>query len=561
MDINNQMRNNIQWLIQGISWDLLKEILDSMGTGKNCEVIRSDYRKKLLKYTHNQESFYIKQYRTKNSLDALKSVFSASKARREWDKSHLILKNHLLTAELVAVGEKRCFGMQKESYIISRTIPGSIPLKERLVNTQQLSAEYRQINKNLLLRKFISYVKMVHAHGFFHSELHAENILVGQNDYIFYLIDVGRVKLRKRLPEPWKIYDLARFFYSVLDICTNNEIAELIDNYASNTLSSKDKKIFHKLVFEGIYKIKRRLWKGRTNKCLKDNAVFKTCTYGRYTINMRREWDVDTLVDLINKHNLSFRIKSDNVIKSSPKTGLTRVPVSNEKTKSVCIKEYRYPSFLKRFLRSFISSPARKAWFASHGLLSLNFLTPRPIALFEEKGFGILKKSFIIMEDISACLPCNQYISKRFNYPLDRITAGKKRSFVSSLAKSFKQLHDLSIYHGDLKESNVMVGELPGTWELFYIDLDRVYFNKNITLKKKIKNLSQLNASLPNYITYTDRLRFYRTYAGVKTLNVEDKRILKSIIQLSIQRNAHMDTQTISYSDKNVNYISQRRKI
>ena len=51
------------------------------------------------------------------------------------------------------------FWMLKESYIISRTIPDSIPLKERLVNTQQLSAEYRQINKNTLLRKFISYIK------------------------------------------------------------------------------------------------------------------------------------------------------------------------------------------------------------------------------------------------------------------------------------------------------------------------------------------------------------------------------------------------------------------
>ena len=85
---------------------------------------------------------------------------------------------------------------------------------------------------------------MVHEHGFFHGELHAENILVGQNDYTFYLIDVGRIKFRKRLPEPWKIYDLARFFYSVLDICTNNEMAELIDNYASNTLTTKDKKSF-----------------------------------------------------------------------------------------------------------------------------------------------------------------------------------------------------------------------------------------------------------------------------------------------------------------------------
>lgn len=534
--MNKYIKNNIRWSIKGTPSGALKELLSSLEYNKNLETVRRSSFKKVLKYTYNQESFYIKQYTVKNNLEAIKSLVSISKAKREWNKGNLLLKNNLLTAEPVAAGEKRCFGMLKESYIISRTIPGSMPLKERLVDTQQLSAEYRPINKNTLLRKFISFIKMIHEHGFFHGELHAENILVDKNDYTFYLIDVGRIKFRKRLPESRKIYDLARFFYSVLDICANNEIAELIDNYISNTLTAKDKEIFHKSVFDEIYKIKRRLWNGRTKKCLKDNTVFKITTYGRYTINMRREWDVNMLVDLINEHILSFKKKSDNVIKSSLKTGVTRVRVSNEKTKSVCIKEYRYPSFLKRFLRSFISSPARKAWFAAHGILALNFLTPQPIALIEEKKFSMLKKSFLIMEDISDFLPSYKYISEKFSC-YDKVTVEKKQMFVSRLAASLRQFHDSGVYHSDLKGSNIMITELPDTWNIFYIDLDRVYFNKRITLKKKIKNLTQLNASMPNCITYTDRLRFYRTYTGIKKLSDKDKQILRSIIQFSIQRN------------------------
>ena len=533
---NKYLKNNIRWLVKGELSNTLKELLDSIEESKNWVVVRSSSFRKVLNYTHNQESFYIKQYIVKSNLEAIKSLVSISKVQREWNKGNLLLKNNLLTAEPVAVGEKRCFGMLKESYIISRTIPDSIPLRERLVNTQQLSAEYRQINKNTLLRKFISYIKMIHEHGFFHGELHAENILVGQNDYTFYLIDVGRIKFRKRLPEPWKIYDLARFFYSVLDICTNNEMAELIDNYASNTLTTKDKKIFHKSVFDEIYKIKRRLWNGRTKKCLKDNTVFKITTYGRYTINMRREWDVNTLVDLINKHILSFKIKSDNVIKSSSKTGITQIRVANENTESVCIKEYRYPSFLKKIIYSFFRSSARKAWFAAHGILALNFLTPQPIALIEEKRFSMLKRSFLIMEDISDFLPCYKYVSEKFSC-YDKVTVEKKQIFVSCLAASLRQFHDSGVYHSDLKGSNIMITELPDTWNIFYIDLDRVYFNKRITLKKKIKNLTQLNASMPNCITYTDRLRFYRTYTGIKKLNDKDKQILRSIIQFSIQRN------------------------
>jgi len=57
---------------------------------------------------------------------------------------------------------------------------------------------------------------------------------------------------------------------------------------------------------------------------------------------------------------------------------------------------------LKRFLRSFISSPARKAWFAAHGILALNFLTPQPIALIEEKRFSMLKRMFTPGEKIKS---------------------------------------------------------------------------------------------------------------------------------------------------------------
>ena len=112
-----------------------------------------------------------------------------------------------------------------------------------------------------------------------------------------------------------------------------------------------------------------------------------------------------------------------------------------------------------------------------------------------------------------------KYVVERFCNPSDKIASKEKRRFVSCLALSLKQLHDSNIYHGDLKaNNNIMVSELQDAWDFIYIDLDRVSFNKIITLKRKIKNLSQLNASMPKCITYTDRLRFYKIYTGKKTL-------------------------------------------
>ncbi|KAB2837026.1 MAG: hypothetical protein F9K48_00160 [Candidatus Brocadia sp.] len=534
MVYNSYIKNGTRWLINGISPDVLREICDVIHTN-NGEVIRNGYYKKVLRYLYYGESFYIKQYTTKGFLEGVKSLFSLSKAYREWTHSHRLLKSHLLTAEPVAVGEKRRFGILKDCYVISKAIPNSTTVKAFLSIIQKPSTSALQ--KKTFMNNLISYVRTVHNLGIFHGELHAENILVKtDNPASFYLLDVGRALFKKKLPLPFRIHELSRLLYSIIDICTHDEITGLIDKYADQLLPNKEKDIFRTIVLKKIYKIKHRLWQSRTRKCLKTNNVFTVTTYAGYTVNKRNEWDVSTLAALIDRHLISFKEQPDMVIKSSAKTGITRIAVSHESIKSVCIKEHRYPSALKRFFYSFRNSPARRAWLAAHGLMAANFLTPKPIALFEEKRFARVEKSFVIMEELSRCLPCNKYVSENFSDPYDKTISGKKKRFISCLATSFKHLHDSGIYHSDLKANNIMIRELPETWDFFYLDLDRVSFQKKIAPKEKMKNLAQLNASIPHCITYTDRLRFYQTYADIKDFAEADKQILRAIVRLSIQR-------------------------
>lgn len=131
---------------------------------------------------------------------------------------------------------------------------------------------------------------MAHEHGFFHGELHAENILVGQNDYIFYLIDVGHIKFRKRLPISWKIYDISKFFYSILNTCTDDEMRELANKYIRNTWIPNGKINFHERVLAEIYKIKRRHWRGTIKKCFRNSIWFKITRCDNYKIIMLKEW-------------------------------------------------------------------------------------------------------------------------------------------------------------------------------------------------------------------------------------------------------------------------------
>lgn len=537
-EFNGYFFNNIQWVVKDPKPDVFLEMMGAVFGSNACEIIRNEPYKKIQKYTKNNESFFIKQYITKSGIDAVKSVFMPSKARKEWNNGLLLLKKQIPTPEPVAVGERRRFGAVKDCYIITRAIPDSVTGKERLITLQQSPEKNQSANKGLFLKKLISYVKTLHTCGLFHGELHAENILVGRNDGDFYLIDLGRVICREKTPPAWKIYDLSRLLYSILNVCTHDEIATAIDDYADDMSSVGNKKSFHTAVFEQIRRIKQRHWDGKTKKCLRNNALFKTMTHNKYAINMRREWDITVLEELIGKHTDSLMKRRDNVIKLSHKTAITHLPLSGESNERVCIKEYRYPSAFKKFFYPFCHSPARKAWFAAHGLIAADVHTPKPIALIEEKRTGMIKRSFFITEGIFDCQPCYQYIRNTFGNRQKEVAFSVKRRFAVCLAASFKQIHDSGVYHGDLKESNIMVRELPDAWDFFYIDLDRVSFNKNITRRRKIKNLSQLNASVHNYFTRSDRLRFYKVYAGVQTLGNKDKQILKAIIALSKKRNA-----------------------
>ena len=534
-DVQSHTINGIRWLVNSTSFDGLPGLLDSIVMGRDCEVIRTGYFKKIVRYTANQHSFYLKQYTTHRPMDAVKSLCAVSKARKEWNCAHLLLDKHLRTAEPVAVGEKRRFGILKDCYIISKAIPNGATVRELLGELQKSSACLSA--KDSLLKNLISYVKTVHNLGVFHGELHAENIMADRdNTAVFYLLDVGRAVFRRDSPQSLRIKELSRLLYSFMDACTNEEITGCINQYAAQTAASGDREAFRSAVLKGIYRIKQRLWDSRTRKCLKNNNAFRVATHRNYAIHMRREWDVHTLLTLIEKHALALRKGAETVIKASHKIAITSVPVFSEGMKSVCIKEFKYASSLKKYLYFCCGSPARKAWLAAHGLLALNIRTPKPVALLEKNTFARIDRSFIVMEDISDCLPCNKYVSERCHNSCDTAAFRRKEKFLSHLARSFKQLHDSNVYHADLKANNIMVMELADTWNFFYLDLDRVYFNKKITRKKMIKNLSQINASLPGCITFADRLRFFHTYTGMKKFDGGHKQLIREIIRFSIQR-------------------------
>jgi hypothetical protein len=101
-------------------------------------------------------------------------------------------------------------------------------------------------------------------------------------------------------------------------------------------------------------------------------------------------------------------------------------------------------------------------------------------------------------------------------------------------------LHQKGIYQTDFKTTNIFVCQDRGKETSFcMIDLDHIALTKKVPLKRKAKNLLQINTSVPATITLADRMRFYHHYTGQGKLTTRDKMLIRGIIRQSWKRNPH----------------------
>ncbi|MBT6048903.1 MAG: hypothetical protein HOG49_19065, partial [Candidatus Scalindua sp.] len=107
------------------------------------------------------------------------------------------------------------------------------------------------------------------------------------------------------------------------------------------------------------------------------------------------------------------------------------------------------------------------------------------------------------------------------------------KALISNFAKTLAGMHNHNIFHHDLKTCNIMVKEYEKMFNFTFLDFDKVSFRAEITIRKRVKNLIQINLSTPRLFTLTDRLRFLREYLEQCGIMNEKKNILREIVNIS----------------------------
>jgi 3-deoxy-D-manno-octulosonic acid kinase len=111
---------------------------------------------------------------------------------------------------------------------------------------------------------------------------------------------------------------------------------------------------------------------------------------------------------------------------------------------------------------------------------------------------------------------------------------GKREEFADALADLLADLHRRGIYHADLKANNI--AWLPGGAPRL-LDYGRVHFGWRVSESRRVKNLAQLNAALPDLVDGSLRERAFQRYLERSAFRGSPDRLRARVIELSLRRN------------------------
>ena len=244
---------------------------------------------------------------------------------------------------------------------------------------------------------------------------------------------------------------------------------------------------------------------------------------------------------IINQYERNKAKQGEKPLKEGDKASISLFPaLVGGKKRNLCLKYYKFRGRLRALLDAFRPSRAVKSLKAAEAFLNLGIKTAKTFAVMERKKHFLLDEAFLIMEDISQNLGIPEYIEKNFSPPLTNRQILQKRTFILQFASYLSFLHQKGIYQTDFKTTNIFAREdTLGKTNFWMIDLDQVVFAKELSTRRKAKNLVQINTSIPAAMTLMDRMRFFLHYTGRKKLTPKDKRLIRRTLRWSWKRNPH----------------------
>jgi len=459
---------------------------------------------------------FFKKDKAKGWAEYVKYLFSPTKGKKEFFIASQLERRNLNIPKPLGWLERVRRGLVRESYYLSEAIGTGVSFIEEVVKSKE---PHSIIELAMTVRKFQDA-------GLFHQDLHGGNFL--WEGASLFLTDLHRAKIVESLSFNQRLWNLAHLFHSLRSTWGEREQLQFLDQYFEGVPDGlKKREILFQRIYPTMDRLQKRQWRSRTKRCLKESTEFTVNKEKGICCFHRRDFPLDRLKRVMEKHQALVRGRSSSLVKYSPKV---IVSILNDEGERVSIKQFCYPYFWGRVKEHFRRSKGIKAWIAANGMRSRGIPYLKPLALLERRNWMGLKESLLFMEAPVKDQEMDRYILKGFE------DINRKRFFIKTFARWLDGLHKMSLYHKDMKTCNILVSEKEETWEFRLLDFEDIRMDEKLNRKKLFRNFLQLNTSTPRVMTKADRFRFFREYLCLNPIVKDEKVFLQGLMDKSRRR-------------------------
>ena len=380
--------------------------------------------------------------------------------RRELSGYKILRECEINTPELLRAGQ--CAGVDRGARVVLYALlPNAKSLGELL------RGELTRETRLAIIARGLAIIARLHANGCMHTDPHLDNFLlanagdvnpgdvnndVNNNVNDLYVVDAAAISRRNKLCHnklwmnkssvnrardsysSWRRDNLA-FYLARFDL-QRAEVAALLS--AHYPAAAGDAKLI-----SAMQTSRRRQNARYLKKCFRSCTEFAAQkTRAQFAVWRRDEFCADLAAFL---RDPDAYIARGEMLKDGNAATVVRVNLGG---RAVVIKRMNIKHFLHRLQRALRATRSRLSWRNAHLLRLAGIATPRPIALLEKRVGPFRARGYFVQAYCDSPSAAQIYQTRAPN-------AGELKRF----GELFAKLRAAGICHGDLKSSNLLVGD------------------------------------------------------------------------------------------------------
>ncbi|MCC5833837.1 MAG: hypothetical protein JJU20_03805 [Opitutales bacterium] len=196
---------------------------------------------------------------------------------------------------------------------------------------------------------------------------------------------------------------------------------------------------------------------------------------------------------------------------------LYRMELKARKERSICIKSFARPKWLRSLHYSMVGSKAARSFKHAFHLAERGVGVPKPLGYFERWSGRQLSDSYFLSEFIEDATDLYAEMNRMLREDPD---CHRYLALLRLVAAEVRRMHDCGFQHNDLGGQNILLRRIAnGHWDrVQFIDLNRGRIHSELSLRQRAQDLA--NLEIPSFL----RKIFFHNYFNDEVVPAEFNR-------------------------------------